>query len=218
MLPHASPTVYASGATLRMCSAYSCRNGVRAGAAHQAVSLLHRCTGPRRGGSRPRPSRAARRSRSASLPRAPRGCGSRGPASRARTRRSSTRPAPANDARPRAPHGPLPERRRGEAVPGAVRRRRVPQRRLEVRVPARGVVEHHVHEHLDPAAMRLRHEPLEVVVGAVGRLDAVVVADVVAVVAGRRGHRHQPDADGAEVARRGRVPVVDVVELRGSAR
>src|SRR3989441_4327674 len=45
----------------------------------------------------------------------------------------------------------------------------------------------------------------EIVVGAVVALHAVVIADIVAVIAGRFRHRHQPDAGGAQL--------VDVVEL-----
>src|SRR5919108_3298411 len=55
--------------------------------------------------------------------------------------------------------------------------------------------------------MRFDHEPLEVVVGAVSGLDAVVVAHVIAMVAGRCGHRHEPDAARAEP--------LDIVELPG---
>ena len=47
---------------------------------------------------------------------------------------------------------------------------------------------------------------------AVLRVDAVVVGDVVAVVARRRADGHQPDAGDAEVGGRGGVAVVQVVE------
>ena len=79
------------------------------------------------------------------------------------------------------------------------------------------MIEHHVHQNADAAPMRLRHETLEVVVGAVVRLDPVVVADIVAVIAGRCGHRHEPDAGRAEVRVDARVAVVDVVELLDQA-
>src|SRR2546425_2545022 len=49
----------------------------------------------------------------------------------------------------------------------------------------------------------------EIVVGAVVALHAVVIADIVAVIAGRFRHRHQPDAGGAQL--------VDVVELLDQA-
>src|ERR1044071_5495113 len=58
---------------------------------------------------------------------------------------------------------------------------------------------------------------LELLVGAVVPLHPVVVARVVAVVAGRLRHRHEPDAGGAEVAGGAGVPVIDVVELRREA-
>ena len=77
----------------------------------------------------------------------------------------------------------FPRRHPCEAVPRAIRRRRVPQRGLKVGVLAGAVVQHHVHEHDDAAAVRLGHQALEVVVRPVSRLDAVVVADVVAVIA-----------------------------------
>src|SRR5207247_5115275 len=96
------------------------------------------------------------------------------------------------------PRRPAPQtftqRPAGKAVPRAIGPRRVPQRRLEVGVLARAVVQHHVHEHFDTATVRLRYQPLEIVVGAVGWLDPVVIADIVAVIAGRLRHRHEPDA------------------------
>jgi len=67
-------------------------------------------------------------------------------------------------------------------------------------VLARDVVQHQIHEHADPAPVRLGDQSLEVVVGAVIGVDAIVVRDVVAVITRRLGHRHQPDAAGAEVA------------------
>ena len=78
---------------------------------------------------------------------------------------------------------------------------------------ARGMIEHHVHENGDPASMRFCNETLEIVVGAIGWFDAIVVADVIAVVAGGCGHRHEPDARRAEAPRRRGVAVVDVIEF-----
>ncbi len=79
------------------------------------------------------------------------------------------------------------------------------------------VVQHQVNQHANAAPVRLRDEALEIVVGAVVALDAVVVRHVVAVIARRLGHRHEPDAAGAQVALRVRIAVVDVVELLDEA-
>jgi hypothetical protein len=70
------------------------------------------------------------------------------------------------------------------------------------------MVHHELGEHLEPAALRLAHELLEVGHRAVLRMHAVVVGDVVAVVLERRGiEGQQPQRRHAEIA--------DVVELRG---
>jgi hypothetical protein len=54
--------------------------------------------------------------------------------------------------------------------------------------------------------VRLAHEAPEVAHGAVGRVDAAIIGDVVAVVPERRGiERHHPERGDAEV--------LDVVEL-----
>ena len=45
------------------------------------------------------------------------------------------------------------------------------------------MIEHHVNEDGDAAPMRLDNETLEIVVGAVGGLDAIVVAHIIAVIA-----------------------------------
>ena len=69
-----------------------------------------------------------------------------------------------------------------------------------------GVVDDELGDDADAAVVRGLDEGLEVPGHAVGRIDAAVVGDVVAVVAQRRGiERHHPDRRGAEV--------LDVVEL-----
>src|SRR5207237_2153038 len=84
------------------------------------------------------------------------------------------------------------------AVPGAMRRGRVPQRFLKPGVLAGGVVQHHVHEHADVTLVRGRDERLEVIVRAVIRLNLVIIRDVVPVIARRLGDRHQPHTIGAQ--------------------
>ena len=65
-----------------------------------------------------------------------------------------------------------------------------------------------VGEHAQPAVGRVADRLGHVAEVAEARVDAEVVADVVAVVlVGRRVERHQPDAGGAEVG-----DVVDVVD------
>ncbi len=65
---------------------------------------------------------------------------------------------------------------------------------LEPRVLVAGVVDHELGDHPQAALVRLGHERLEVGHLAVGRVDRLVVGDVVAVVAQRRGvERQQPD-------------------------
>ena len=98
--------------------------------------------------------------------------------------------------------------RRGPAVPVVVRVARV-LRGDEPGMPVAGVVDHQVHDHLDAALVRLGQQVLEVGHAAVLRVDAVVIGDVVAVVAGRGVDRHQPDAADAER--------LQVVELGGDA-
>ena len=58
------------------------------------------------------------------------------------------------------------------------------------------------------AATRARMSSSDAVVA----LDRPLVGDVVAVVARRLGDRHQPDAGDAEIGRRRRIAVVEVVE------
>ena len=102
---------------------------------------------------------------------------------------------------------------RSEAEPRTVGRRGVAQRLLEVRVLARRVVEHEIHQHSNPPAVRRRDQSLEVGVRAILGIHPVVVLDVVSVVAWRRGDRHEPDASCAEASGRARVAVVHVVEF-----
>src|SRR2546428_1894077 len=95
--------------------------------------------------------------------------------------------------------------RRRPAIPTAMGRRRVPQSFLEPRMLARGVVQYEIDEHTNVMLVRRGDERLEVIVRPIVRLDLVVVGDVVAVIARRFRHGHQPDAVGAEPG--------DVVEL-----
>ena len=104
------------------------------------------------------------------------------------------------------------------AEPLAVGRVRVEQGMLEVGVLAGDVVDDHVHEHPDSPAMRFFHQAPEIVVRPVAGIDVVVVGDVVAVVAGRGGDRHQPDAVDAEIRAGLRVAVVQVVEASDQSR
>src|SRR5947199_8217881 len=58
----------------------------------------------------------------------------------------------------------------------------------------RGVVDDEVDQDTDAAAVGLTHELDEIAAGAEARINAVVVRNVVAVVAARRGlERRQPD-------------------------
>ena len=85
--------------------------------------------------------------------------------------------------------------------------RRAP-RRLEPRMLIGGVVDDQLGDDADVAAVRLGHEPIEVVQRAVARMDVLVVRDVVAVVAQRRRvERQQPQRVDAEP--------LQVVELLG---
>ena len=81
----------------------------------------------------------------------------------------------------------------GRALGGAARS-------LEPRMLVGGVVDDQLDHHLHAALVGGVEELLEVVDGAVGRVDVDVVGDVVAVVAQRRGEeRQQPEAGDAEV-------------------
>ena len=82
---------------------------------------------------------------------------------------------------------------------------------------AGGVVDDQVDDHRDATLVGGRDECPEVVGGPVVLLDRPIVDDVVAVVAGRLGNRHQPQTGDAEIVRRRLVAVVQVVEVRGEA-
>ena len=100
--------------------------------------------------------------------------------------------------RPGAP-GLHAEARRPPPVPVALRV--VPGRAGldEPRVLVRGVVDDQVHDQLHPALVHGRQQPVEVGQRAEGRVDVLVVADVVAaVVPRRRVDRGQPDHVDAE--------------------
>ena len=62
---------------------------------------------------------------------------------------------------------------------------------------------------LDPPAVRLGEEAVEILARAIGGLDLLVVGGVVAVVARRLEDRHQPERVDAQV--------LEIVELRGEA-
>ena len=85
-------------------------------------------------------------------------------------------------------------------------RARIPPRRLEPGVLVRRVVHDQLGDHAQATAMGGFDERLEVVEAAVGRLNVLVIRDVVAVVPQRRRvGRQQPQGSHAEV--------LDVVEL-----
>ena len=70
----------------------------------------------------------------------------------------------------------------------------------------RGVIDHQLGDHAQIAAMRLANEGPEIAHPPVGRIDVLVVGDVVAVVAQRRGiERQQPQ--------RGDAKILQIVEL-----
>ena len=84
-------------------------------------------------------------------------------------------------------------------VPVAVGRLRIGARRLEPGVIDRGVVRNQVDHHAKPERLRGVHALDEVARGAEARRNAVVVGDVVAVVAvGGAAEGLQPDAGHAE--------------------
>src|SRR5208282_4006398 len=79
----------------------------------------------------------------------------------------------------------------------------------------RGLVGHQIDDHAHPAAMRLCDQAIEGGEIAEIRVDAAVVADVVApVVERRRIDGVQPDGVDAERVRRA---VIEIVEMRGNA-
>ena len=101
----------------------------------------------------------------------------------------------------------------GPHVPVAIRRCRIGPRRLEPWVLVRRVIDHQIDNDANAQLIRLANEIDEVAECAVARMNPVVVADVVAVIAHRRGvERHQPDtrdADAGEV----REPVAQAPEV-----
>ena len=80
----------------------------------------------------------------------------------------------------------------------------------EPRMLLRSVIRHQIDNHANPAAMRRRDQPIERRQIAELRMDAAVVADVVApVVERRRVDRVQPDRVDADR--------LEIVEMRGDA-
>ena len=72
------------------------------------------------------------------------------------------------------------------------------------------VVADQLGDHAQPALVRLSHQPAHVAHRPVGRVDVVVVGDVVAVVlAGARVERQEPQRVDAEI--------LEIVELLGQA-
>jgi hypothetical protein len=87
----------------------------------------------------------------------------------------------------------------GPDVPVAIRRILVGTGRLEPRVLIGGVVDHEVDDHPYAALLAAMGEFDEIAERAVARIDAVIIRNVVAVVAAGRGlERHQPDRCDAE--------------------
>ena len=87
----------------------------------------------------------------------------------------------------------------GPDVPVAERRVRIAPRRLEPGMLVRRVVDHEIDDHPDAALLGRVGELDEIAERAVGGVDAVVIADVIAVVlAGRGLERHQPNGGDAE--------------------
>jgi len=82
----------------------------------------------------------------------------------------------------------------------------------------RGVVEHQVDDHADAALVGLVEQAPQVVVGAVLGVDGVIVGDVIAVVTGRGHDGHQPETGDAQIAGRGGVAIVKIVQPRDQAR
>ena len=81
---------------------------------------------------------------------------------------------------------------------------------LEPRVLVRGVVQHQLGDHAQAAMVRLDQEIFEVGQGAVHRVDAVVIGDVVTVILERRRiEREQPE--------RGHAQVLQVIQPLGQA-
>ena len=80
------------------------------------------------------------------------------------------------------------------------RARRGAPRALEPGVLVRGVVDHQLGDDAQPAPVRLANKALEIGHAAIGRVDVLVVGDVVAVVAQRRGvEREQPQRRDTEI-------------------
>jgi hypothetical protein len=57
------------------------------------------------------------------------------------------------------------------------------------------------------------HQNAEIFVGAVIVFNRVIIDDIVAMIAGRLHDRHEPDAGHAEIVRRGRITIVEIVQL-----
>lgn len=117
--------------------------------------------------------------------------------------------APGGTAEHRAPVvgrlGPGRAAAGGEVETGALRAaRRRGERGAEPRVLARTVVGDDVEQQLEPEAVGIGHEPVELGEVAVDGVDTAVVGDVVAVVVLRRRiERAEPDAVDAELAQVG---------------
>ena len=70
---------------------------------------------------------------------------------------------------------------------------------LEPRILIGGVIDHQLRDDAQPALVRRGEKRLEIVQRAVVRIDVVIIRDVVAIIAQRRGiKRQQPDRGDAE--------------------
>jgi hypothetical protein len=71
---------------------------------------------------------------------------------------------------------------------------------LEPGMLIRGMIDDELGNDAQPSVVRCPHEPAEVTHGPVGRIDAAVLGDVVAVILERRGvERHDPDRRDTEI-------------------
>ena len=126
-------------------------------------------------------------------------------------------PAPARPAEVRDPVVGW-QRRAGRIAPGrvapqvpiGVRTGAIGARRDEPRMGVAGVVHDQVEDDPDPAAVRLRDQPVEIRLRSEQRIDPFVIAHVVAEVEPRRRvDRRQPDRVDAEAVRTEVVEVLD---------
>ncbi|MNC23568.1 hypothetical protein D3C75_715980 [compost metagenome] len=70
------------------------------------------------------------------------------------------------------------------------------------------VIDNEIHDNFDSPFMSLLHQLLHILQCPIIRVNAAVVGDIIAVIAGGRVNRHQPDSADTQILRSRRITVI----------